>query len=440
MNNLYHINILNFFCMKKHIFFLLFAIVASIETMSPSVKIGDLYYMLNETQLTAEVTSGNYSGLTTVNIPSSVIYENKTYSVTSVGDKALFECVSLTSANIPNSVTNIGKKAFHGCISLLSITIPNSVTSIGDEAFYNVPNVVYSGTAEGKPWQARSINGFVDGWLVYSDVSKTKLLACSAVATGNIIIPNSVTYIRSQAFFKCSGLTSVTIGNSVTGINVNTFYECTGLTSITIPSGVTIIEWGAFDNCSGLTSITIPNSVTSIGHGAFYGCSGLTSVIIPNSVTSIGFNAFAECSSLESVTISDGVTKIESATFAECVKLKNVVLGANLKEIEKNAFEKCSNIRTITCYSMRPPTVVTGKNASFYEYLHQSCTLYVPADYLTYYVMHDFWGLFDVRSLGTAVENVRGNNHTQQNKIIRNGQLFILRGDKTYTVQGQEMK
>ena len=128
--------------MKKHIFFLLFAIVASIETMSPSVKIGDLYYMLNETQLTAEVTSGNYSGLTTVNIPSSVIYENKTYSVTSVGDKALFECVSLTSANIPNSVTNIGKKAFHGCISLLSITIPNSVTSIGDEAFYNVPNVV----------------------------------------------------------------------------------------------------------------------------------------------------------------------------------------------------------------------------------------------------------------------------------------------------------
>ena len=43
--------------MKQKIFTLLLAVAASIGTMSPAIKIGALYYNLDDTQLTAEVTA-----------------------------------------------------------------------------------------------------------------------------------------------------------------------------------------------------------------------------------------------------------------------------------------------------------------------------------------------------------------------------------------------
>ena len=58
----------------------------------------------------------------------------------------------------------------------------------------------------------------------------------------------------------------------VTTIGQDAFYSCSGLTSVTIPNSVTTIGQDAFNRCSGLTSITIPNSVTIIGQGAFFFC------------------------------------------------------------------------------------------------------------------------------------------------------------------------
>ena len=92
--------------------------------------------------------------------------------------------------------------------------------------------------------------------------------------TGDVIIPETVTYnnvtysvtsIGNDAFYGCTGLTSITIGNSVTSIGDYAFSDCTGLKSVTIPNSVTSIGGSAFSYCYGLTSIEIPNSVTSIG-------------------------------------------------------------------------------------------------------------------------------------------------------------------------------
>jgi hypothetical protein len=49
-------------------------------------------------------------------IPESVVYEGKTYRVTSIGAEAFKKCNRLTSVTIPNSVTSIEEYAFQGCI------------------------------------------------------------------------------------------------------------------------------------------------------------------------------------------------------------------------------------------------------------------------------------------------------------------------------------
>ena len=62
-------------------------------------------------------------------------------SVTTIGDYAFCNCISLESITIPNSVTAIGDYAFYGCSSLESVLIPDNVTKIGYYAFYNCDNL-----------------------------------------------------------------------------------------------------------------------------------------------------------------------------------------------------------------------------------------------------------------------------------------------------------
>ena len=303
-------------------------------------------------------------------------------------------CSSLTSVTIPNSVTSIGSSAFGNCYSLTSVTIPNSVTNIGNYAFSMVPNIVYSGEASGSPWGARCVNGYVDGFLVYSDDTKSNLMACYVAATGTIEIPNSVISIGREAFVNCHALTSITIGSSVTSIGDWAFL-CSGLTSV-IWNAKNCANSGGFG--SQVESFVFGNEVESIPANCCSVMSKLTCITIPNSVTSIGGSAFNCCSGLTSITIPNSVTSIGNSTFSGCKSLKNIIIGSSVKVLEESAFYNCSSIETITCYSQRPPTVNNQALGS----LGYSTIVYVPANYLNTYKMHDAWGLYDVRPLGAT--------------------------------------
>ena len=260
-----------------------------------------------------EVYIGYYSG--SRNIPSTVTYNGTTYSVTSIGEDAFAGCGDLTSVTIPSSVTSIGDNAFYYC-GVTSVTIPSSVTYIGRYVFSNCFGLTSLKVESGNTTYDSRDNCNA----IIQTATNTLIAGCK-----NTVIPSSVTSIGSNAFDRCSGLTSVTIPSCVTSIGDAAFTSCKSLTSITILEGVTSIGGDAFAYCSGLTSVNIPNSVTSLGGWTFQNCIGLTSVNIPNSVTSIDYGVFSGCTGLASVTIPNSVTSIEGYAFRGCSGLNSVV-------------------------------------------------------------------------------------------------------------------
>ncbi len=227
--------------------------------------------------------------------------------------------------------------------------------------------------------------------------------------TGKLVIPEGMTVIEDDAFFRTPELTAIEIPGSVTEIGEGAFMQCESLASIVvspdnkyyksvdncclskdgrrlifgcknsiIPEGVTEICCAAFSGCAGLTSVEIPESVNTVGGLCFYGCSGLSSIIvsennagfvsvnnccltkdketlvfgckdsiIPEGVKTIGGFAFRNCTGLTSIEIPDSVTKIDDCAFSGCSGLTSVKLPSGKIEIGDQAFGDCAGLTSI---------------------------------------------------------------------------------------------
>ena len=437
-------------------------------------------------------------------------------SVTSIGDRAFYECTGLTSVTIPNSVTSIGSNAFEHCRSLTSVTIPNSVTSIGGSAFRG----------------------------------------CSGLTS--VTIPNSVTSIGERAFYECSGLTSVTIPDSVTSIGEGAFYNCSSLASVTIPNSVTSIGEYAFYGCSSLTSmeapagffdvineknswmsytkilnhvtvnggeltenallfinrsyktlwtldvsgvsntefadeafkgyynlqqLVLPEGLQKVSYMMVAGCKNLQSINIPASVEEIEQAAFEDCRSIKTITfggsssnpapgrfnapaastsllrrignwafynahelqnleIPEGVTEIGDGAFYGCTYLEEMVLPSSVQSIGDNCFALCAKLTKITCNAVTPPTI---QAKTFYDVKRQ-IPVYVPDEAVSAYEDDTYWQEFDIQGQSEVPQGIdntpfpSGEGRGEARKLLRDGQIFILRGEKIYNAQGALVK
>lgn len=177
-----------------------------------------------------------------------------------------------TNGKLP--VNYVYTYAFSNKKDLVSVKIPNSVTRIGLGAFYKCSSI--------KNIKIPFIGATEDGT---TDTHLGHIFGANTYGDNPSYVPTSLETV------------TITGGSS---IGDYAFYRCSSLKNVIIPNSVTRIKTSAFEHCTSLTSIVIPDSVTSIGYYAFLG-SGLTSIEIPNSVTFIGDEAFAYCYSLTSI-------------------------------------------------------------------------------------------------------------------------------------------
>ena len=381
----------------KNVLMALFAMLMPLSASAHNFEVDGIFYNItSSTELTVEVTyrgnsynsyNNEYKG--TVTIPSTVIYNEVEYRVTSIGDWTFWNC-SLTAISIPESVTNIADAAFYYC-HLPAITIPESVTNIGYRAFF----------------------------------------CCSNLTT--IAIPKSVTSIGDEAFLGCQNLTSIIMTEGITSIGSSTFEGCSSLTSINIPESITSIGNSAFERCSSLTSINIPGGVTSIGSYAFYGCSSLTSITIPEGVTRIESRTFKNCSSLTSISFSESMESIGIDAFFECYSLHTITIPGNVTSIGEDAFYGCRP-HTVINYSSLP----IKKGNSSYGYVAYSAKRVLDGNSLVSIGDYQFYTSDGVNYLANYIGDdyslVLPNSHNGENYIIQDYAFYEHKDIQSLTI------
>lgn len=303
-------------------------------------------------------------------------------TVTSIGNSAFYLCEDLTSIDIPQSVTSIADSAFWNCIRITSLAVPNAVTTIGKAAFHQLPNVAYSGSAIGTPWEARSVNGTVDNWLVYSSSAKTTIKACSAAAVGDIDMPSSVTSISQQAFSGCNGITSLQWSPNITSVAMDAFEGCTGLEALFITN---------LDNWSKITFNTAASNPLCFAHNLYLDSVLVETLVFPSSLTTVKAYSFYGGSCIQEVKIHNSVTTIAKNAFANCTQLNKLTLNSAMKTYGEGAFAGCTGLHEVTNPQSTPLEL---KVVIFPTTIYTGCKLFVPKGCVNAYKESPTWRFF----------------------------------------------
>ena len=430
------------------------------------------------------VTSiGEYAFIWCGKLKSIVIPDD----VTIIGDWAFAWCTGISAITIPNKVVSIGESAFYSCSSLTSLVIPNSVTNVGDRAFEWCSGLTYVSISGGMTYIGFGV--FMSCYslatvVIPNSITSIGRLAfdnCSSLAT--IALPNSVTSIDVGAFYNCVNLASITIPNSVTSIGESAFYNCSSLATITIPNSVMTIGGAAFSYCSSLASLLLmAETPPTIDRSAFdevptdisiyIPCgtkdaylsadtwnsftnyiehTGYTLIVVPqdDTIGTARITQEATCSNNESVIEaianegykfvqwSDGNTDNPRTVVVEKDTTYTAVFSPNQYTIAAICDPQQGVVTGAGTYDYSTQVTLTATANSGYKFMQWSNGI-VDNPY-RFIITEDISIKALFISSATKVENITTDGTTPQ-KIVRDGQVYILRNGKTYTTTGVEVK
>ena len=328
-------------------------------------------------------------------------------SVTSIGERAFYNCSNLTDLTIPDSVTDIGDSAFGNCRNLRNVWLPKHLEGkLGSTVFANCGNVTLNyydamccvtfRTEEGIVEQRQCPAGMKVGTLPPTPTHEGYAFegwwtaADGEQATEETTVTNDVTYyakwrgtatvgdytytysvLNGQAEIgkgessweaavspKPTGdvvIPSTLDGYPVTGIGRYAFYGF-GPTSFEIPEGVVDIRKFAF-RYSSLTNVVIPSSVTGIHVWAFEFCDRQVNFTVDSANVVYSSRNGLLLSKDErtlvrgvngEVVIPSCVTEIGGSAFEGCRGLRSVVIPDGVLGIGTNAFQYCQALRNMT--------------------------------------------------------------------------------------------
>lgn len=280
-----------------------------------------------------------------IEIPAKVQHNQKTYSVTSIGEKAFSNATELTSIILPGGITEIKDFAFENCTKLNSVVMPGTQVKFGQGTFFlckEIENVTF-----GSDWTQIDLE-------VFRWTNKIK----------EISIPAKVTKIYNINSLK--GLTKVAVDNN------NTQYCSIDGIVYTKDAKVLLACPLAYEG-----AIKVADNATTIKARAMYGCTNVTSVDLPETMELFSFREFSKMQKLENLNIRNttpivtaknknaGVFVIQVANPKIKVNVPKAALRDYKKALVVTEGEYFENSPKATIpYAIKATEMVTTKNLS----------------------------------------------------------------------------
>ena len=408
-------------------------------------------YLTSDTTLFATFAAGDMGGKCGDNLYWK--WDNGALTITGSGDMDLSTHpawwqypIDIQSVSFPEAMTSISAYAFYGYnsytvyqapYSLKEAIIPANVTYIGYASFAGCPQLTkwqYNGTQ----LEVQYAEGY--GYDVFNgDEALTFLQA-----------PAELVEYRNNSWSNLDTLIVISgeIGEVPSNVRyldlrnaTNSTLRLNGwenLTTLYLPNGSTEIADKALLGCKHLGGILIPADVTRIGESAFEDCRSMDSVVFAgNKVEEIGAWAFYNCHSLRSLTLPEGVEEVGLAAFYGCTYLKELTIPSTMKKIADNGFAGCEKMEKMYVNALVPPTI----EAKTFEDVNRATPVFVPKGTLERYQADEYWSeFFNMAEYEAPTGNL--NTAAEDNglrKVVRNGQVLIIRGDKTYTILGEAL-
>ena len=440
----------------KKIFTLMFAAIAAVTMNAKTAESGscgdNLTWSFNSSTGTLKIAgTGAMTNYTVDNSAPWKAFNTQITKLdlepgmTTIGDYAFYWLSSLKEADIPETVTSIGDYAFDLCSSMRYVWMSRGVQSIGKAAF--------------------GLCAFSELYLPYglTSIGESAFGLCTKLV--NVAIPSTVNTIGDYAFQYCTALKAIAyFASTPPTINANVFdgvnkSECKLYVPDYAQGNYNKPTWIEFNKETQPTVYTYSTyklifdfetgTLTVTGTGLLPDCepiympfvtdyeSQIFQLSLSPGLTGIGKYFFSYFIMLDSVAVPDGVVILKEGAFSKCYSLSSVTIPGSTVIIEDYVFENCYLLQTIYNYATVPqainPNVFMGVDVT-------QCTLYVPKGCKAAYEAAAVWQDFIIEEMkGTeGVENVQSDKG-QCTKVLRDGQLYIIRDNKVFNLQGAEV-
>ena len=429
---------------KKFTLFImvLAALLSSSSAWAQTFIQGDLQFTVTDTEAKTVSVKRYTSGIKgEVVIPSTVINEGTTYTVTSITDKG-FQNTSITAVTIPASVETIGYYAFYECESLTSINIEESTDPLEfvtgySRSFGSTAKTVFIGrniNCTGDYPNERIFNKLTDLTIGDKVTEIPNNMFDGNSELQNVTIGTGVKYIGESAFRNCGTTDEVTelkveMGVNVDSLATNAFQYCTKLQTISLPSTLKVIESYAFQY-TGLTALFVPASVKRIGYYAFLGTNQLAKVNFQDSTEPLEFvTGYSRSFGSNAKEVYIGRDIKRTGDYSNERLFNNVTaltFGGKVTEIGPYMFNGNSELQEVRVPWTQP--IVINTNV-FNNTTYSNAILFVPGGTMDAYRVDNAWGKFlnmEVGSYFVTGTATAGGTLKFEGETVTNGSKKLL--------------